>query len=682
MVTHETNAVRRRTKVPPVVDDRIIILFRKATELATKGRLVEAADAFRTALTLDPGLPEAHFNLGNVLLLQGLHRVAIDAFRKAVELRADYIPAYTNLGLALQEYGHIHEAIAAFQTVVRSAAQRAEAHMNLGNALHTAGLFAAACDAHRQAIECDPALPEAQFNLGNALLARNLVDEAAAAFRAATQMRAHFAQAHYKLGETLKAQGNLPAALDQFRLAASPGPVCPDALIAQGNILLAMHQPREAAEAYQASLAIVAGDPQALTNLGAALHQLGDFTAAIDCYRQAIGRASGHAPAWNNLGNALLVQGEFRGAAEAFREAIRLTPVYPEAYSNLGAALRDLRRPREALLACETALLQRPDMPDAHHNRGLVLLTLGRLEEAWPEHEWRLRTNTLRPRGFAQPQWLGQDIKGKRILLHAEQGLGDTLQFSRYAPLMAQKVGPAGQVILEVQPPLRRLFSTMPGIRVITQGDALPDFDLHCPLLSLPLGFATSLASIPRWPSYLTAPPPTGAQLLADDGRLRVGLVWAGGARPEDKRAWHANLRRSVKLASLTPLADIADIQWVSLQHGPEAGQLREVGWPISDPMTAVADFADTAAVVSQLDLVIAVDTAVAHLAGALGVQVWLLSRFDGCWRWLTDRSDSPWYPTMTIFRQHQPGEWAPVIDTVKSALAGRCQALRRAPAA
>jgi tetratricopeptide (TPR) repeat protein len=666
-----------------LVDDRIIILFRKASELATKGRLVEAADAFRTALTLDPGLPEAHFNLGNVLLLQGLHRASIDAFRKAVELRADYIPAYTNLGLALQEYGHIHEAIAALQTVVRSAPQRADAHMNLGNALHAAGLFAAACDAHRQAIACDPALAEAQFNLGNALLARGLLDEAAAAFGAATGLRALFAQAHYKLGETLKAQGDQAAALDQFRLAATPGPVCPDALIAQGNILLGMQQPREAAEAYRAALAIQADDPQALTNLGAALHQLGDFPAAIECYRQAIGRASGHAPAWNNLGNALLVQGEFRGAAEAFREAIRLTPVYPEAYSNLGAALRDLRRPREALLACETALLQRPDMPDAHHNRGLVLLTLGRLEEAWPEHEWRLRTGTLRPRGFPQPQWLGQGIKSQRILLHAEQGLGDTLQFSRYAPLMAQKIGSAGQVILEVQPPLRRLFATMPGIRVIAQGDPLPDFDLHCPLMSLPLGFATSLASIPRSASYIAAPIPTGAQLLADDGqRLRVGLVWAGGARPEDKRAYQADRRRSVKLASLAPLADVADIHWVSLQHGPEAAQLREAGWPITDPMSEVTDFADTAAVVSQLDLVISVDTAVAHLAGALGVQVWLLSRFDGCWRWLSDRSDSPWYPSMTIFRQHQPGEWAPVIDTVKSALAGRCEALRRAPAA
>ncbi len=668
--------------MPPVFDDRIILLFRKASDLVTKGRLVDAADSFRAALTLDPALPEAHFNLGNVLLLQGLHRPAIDAFRKAVELRADYLPATTNLGLALQEYGHIHEAIAAFQSVVRCAPQRADCHTNLGNALHAAGLLAAACDAHRQAIACDPAYPEAQFNLGNALLAQGVLDGAEAAFRAASGMREHFAQAHYKLGETLKARGELPAALDQFRLAATPGPVCADALIAQGNVLLAMHQPREAAEAYRASLAIQADDKHALTNLGAALHQLGDFPAAIECYRQAIGRASGHAPAWNNLGNALLVEGEFRGSAEAFREAIRIQPAYPEAYSNLGAALRDLRRPREALLACETALLLRPDMPDAHHNRGLVLLTLGRLEEGWPEHEWRMRTGTLRPRGFASPQWMGENIIGKRILLHAEQGLGDTLQFVRYAPLVVEKVGPAGRVTLEVQPPLRRLLAGLPGIDVIAQGEALVDFDLHCPLLSLPLGFDTRLESIPRSPAYLTAPSPTGAQRLVKDGRLRVGLVWAGSPRPEDKRAYHADLRRSVKLASLAPMAEIAGIQWISLQHGPPAAQLRDVDWLITDPMAAVSDFADTAALVSQLDLVISVDTAVAHLAGALGVEVWLLSRFDGCWRWLTDRSDSPWYPSMTLFRQNQPGEWAAVIDTIKGKLTQRSQALRHAPAA
>jgi tetratricopeptide (TPR) repeat protein len=659
--------------VAAVFDDRIFILFRKAGEFAAGGRLADAADTYRAVLTIDPTVPEAHFNLGNMLLLQGLQRAAIDSYRQAIELRADYAPAYTNLGLALQSHGLVHEAIASFQQVVRIAPKRADAHTNLGNALQAAGRLAASCDAHRRAIACDPTYAEAHYNLGCALLAEAQPEQAEAAFKAAITLRPDFPQAYFKLGEICRGRGDLQGALEQFRRAGTPGPTCADALLEQGNVLLSLQQPQAAVECYRAALELRPHDPHALTNCGAALHLLGDISGAIACYQKAIGKTANHAPAWSNLGNAFLVEGEFRQAVEALREAVRLTPFYPQAYSNLGAALRDLQRPHEALLACETALLQQPDFAAAHHNRSLVLLTLGRLGDAWPEHEWRFRVGSLAAPGFRQPQWHGQDPAGQRILLHAEQGYGDTLQFVRYAPLLVER---QAEVILRVQPPLRRLLAALPGITVISEDEVLPDFDLHCPLLSLPLAFGTELNTIPAKTPYLTAPPPSNGQVLPRNGRLRVGLVWAGSPRTADPRSHRADKRRSIKLAALASLSAIEGIQWISLQHGDAAREMDDTDWPMLDPMEAVTDFADTAALVAQLDLVISVDTAVAHLAGALGVPVWVLSRFDGCWRWLTDRSDSPWYPRLTLFRQKQPGNWAPVIAAVKNALAERARSM------
>jgi len=262
------------------------------------------------------------------------------------------------------------------------------------------------------------------------------------------------------------------------------------------------------------------------------------------------------------------------------------------------------------------------------------------------------------PHRIAQPEWRGEPAAGQRILLHAEQGLGDTLQFVRYAPGVAAR---GLQVTLEVQAPLVRLLQNLPGVgEVVAAGNPRPEFDLHCPLMSLPLAFATDLDSIPADVPYLF---PTSnllscwGECLPPRGGVRVGLVWAGNRGHGDVRHHFIDRRRSIDPALLAPLAEVVGVTWVNLQHDATA-----LPFPMTDPMAAICDFADTAALVAQLDLVIGVDTSVVHLAGGMGKPVWMLSRFDGCWRWMHGRHDSPWYPTMRIYRQTAPDDWRPVV--------------------
>jgi hypothetical protein len=294
----------------------------------------------------------------------------------------------------------------------------------------------------------------------------------------------------------------------------------------------------------------------------------------------------------------------------------------------------------------------------------------GRFEEGWKEHEWRWKTKQMSGgvRDFSAPLWRGEAIEDRVILLHAEQGFGDTLQFCRYVSLIAS----GARIVLEVQAPLVRLLSRLPGIReIVARGDRLPSFDLHCPLLSLPHAFGTTLDTIPRATPYLAADSAQAAdwrERLAGLDGLLVGLVWAGG-----QRLGRPGLaaRRSIALNTLAPLGEVSGISFISLQKGEAAAEATNPprGMALHNFIGDLHDFADTAALVDGLDLVISVDTAVAHLAGALGKPIWLLNRFDTDWRWLLDRDDSPWYPQLRQFRQPSPGDWNSVIYRVRDAL-------------
>jgi tetratricopeptide (TPR) repeat protein len=422
------------------------------------------------------------------------------------------------------------------------------------------------------------------------------------------------------------------------------------------------------------------GHPETLNNLANVLEDLGRPDEAETVYGQAIAARPDFAEAHYNLGLLLQRRRRLDEAEHAYRHALELRPQLFLAHNNLGAALRDQRRPREALAAFDAALRLRPDYADAHLNQAMCRLQLGDFTEGWVQYEWRWRTPQAaseEPHRFSQPPWLGREaVAGKTILLHAEQGFGDTLQFCRYAPAVAAL---GARVILEVQPGLERLLRRLDGVaEVVSRGAPLPPFDLRTPLMSLPLALGARVEDADACVPYLTADPRDVAGWAARLGPargLRVGLVWAGAPRPGALAA-ATDERRSFPLETFAPLAAPEGVQFFSLQKGLAAEQLtqaRQNGWAgpqIVDHTAELHDFADTAAFVANLDLVVTCDTSVAHLVGAIGKPVWILSRFDGCWRWLFGRDDTPWYPNARLFRQDAPGDWAGVVDRVVVALA------------
>jgi Flp pilus assembly protein TadD len=422
-----------------------------------------------------------------------------------------------------------------------------------------------------------------------------------------------------------------------------------------GRLALQLGQARTAAALLARAVALRPEDAILRNNLAAAYEHAGHPAEAVACHRANIARHPAFAPGLNNLGNALKSLDRLDLAIAAYRRAVAAAPDDWLALNNLGSSLHQANRDAEAVAAYRTALALRDD-PEAHHGLALALLAQGDFARGWPEYEWRARTEQHAPSWprFARPRWQGEAAAGRVLLIHAEQGLGDMLQFCRYVPLVAAR---GMKVVLWMPDPLVRLFRRLDGVaEVVGLRDPLPAFDLHCPMMSLPLIFGTRLETIPAAVPYLS-PWPQDIVPLGAGSSPKVGLAWAGNPYLQ------ADRRRSLAVDDLRPLLGRADLALYSLQKDKSAPP------GVIDPMGRVRDFADTAALIANLDLVISVDTAVAHLAGAMGKPVWLLNRFDAEWRWLRDRDDSPWYPTLRQFRQASPGDWAGVIARVDAEL-------------
>jgi tetratricopeptide (TPR) repeat protein len=440
-----------------------------------------------------------------------------------------------------------------------------------------------------------------------------------------------------------------------------------------GNVLLALDNAEDAEASFRIAVELDPGLAEAHNNLGNALLRLDRPDESLGCYRRALELRPGYAEAHCNLGSALRKLGRLDEPQARYEQALALKPEYATALSNLGQTLHERAHYREALVALDKAITVDPAHADAHANRAVLLLLLGRFAEGWVEYEWRWKVAgfTTEHRDFSRPRWDGSNLDGRTILLHAEQGLGSAIQFVRYAPLIAAR---NGTVVLECPKSLVRLFSSLtvgqppPVKSVVARGEALPPYNVHAPLMSLPALLGTEIDTIPREIPYLAAEPAVAAawrDRLASFEGLRVGLAWAGNPR-------HANDRnRSMPASVLQPLVHAGGATFFSLQVGSAAQDLDGfAGGSVHDLAPQIGDFADTAAIVANLDLVVSVDTAVAHLAGALGRPVWLLLPFVGEWRWLLDREDTPWYPTMRLFRQRAPGDWSGVVDRVIEALA------------
>lgn len=450
----------------------------------------------------------------------------------------------------------------------------------------------------------------------------------------------------------------------------------PALLITRARQAMARENPQEAIAALGKLVELRPTDARGWRALGQAWSKAGDGAASLAAFDKAVALDASNTAAWAELAMAQQMQNQTEKAIGSLRHLIALDPAFPGAVFNLAAALKELGRIDEAIDLMRTAANRDPGDAKAEFNLGLLQLTLGHYEEGWDAYEARLNIPGFDVHtAFPQPRWDGGDISGKTLLVHAEQGLGDVIQFARYLPMLK---GRANRILFAVPQALTGLFKALPGVDELLTGDGpAPEFDCHCPLLSLPRLFGTRLETIPADGAYLHADEDRLARMAERFAWLngafpKIGLVWAGKARPHNQQANRMDGQRSLRLSDFAPLAQASGKYFVSLQEGPAAAQVKAppAGMTLLDPMPAVQDFADTAAIVAHLDLVISVDTAVAHLAGALGKPVWILSRFDGCWRWLRNREDSPWYPTARLFRQSTPGDWNGVIHRVAGALA------------
>lgn len=480
----------------------------------------------------------------------------------------------------------------------------------------------------------------------------------------------------------LLVQKKIPESLVVLRQLASIKTDCPDVLYLLANTLKDFgHATRcqeyfvEAIEHYTHLLRLKQLHAGAHNNLGVTYLELCRLAEAQECFMHAATLAPQLPEPLNNLSTTLRLQGLPDQSVACCRNALTLRPDYPEAFNNLGNALKDLDDLQGARAAYEQAIALRPD-PDVQCNLALVLLTLGLFKEGWETYEWRKQSYELQcaQPHLAQPMWRGQEAAGKTLLIHGEQGFGDIIQFCRYASMVADK---GLRVVLEAPPALVRLMQTLRGVdQIIPTGQPLPAFDFHCPMLSLPLAFGTELDTIPATSSYLSA---ATEDILAWQQRMtvekitgfKVGLVWAGNSRKHSADLTFTDQKRSMAAEYFAPLMAIQGVRYFNLQkNGPAApGSLAMLNW-----IDACNDFADTAALIMNLDLVITVDTSVAHLAGALGKPVWVVNRFAGCWRWLRGRDDSPWYPSLRLFTQETPGDWPSVIARVQQRLQAAAQ--------
>lgn len=614
--------------------------MREAVEAHRAGRFAEAERAYLAALRRRPGDAEALRLCGAVYLEAGRGDLAEKRYREALSREPESVEACLGLGRALDRLGRLQEAAAACASAVRLAPDDAAAISALG-------------------LVCE--------KLGRR-------DEALTLLGRAARLRPEDGQAQYLLAEVLRKGGRAreAAAFYEKALRLDPGHV--PAVLHLGLALIDDGRLDAAVAWYEAALRQSPGDVLLRNDLGHALRLAGRRAEAREHFAAVLEREPDFLPALVNFAVASRDMGDNAAAEAACGRALAEAPDLDAALLTLGALRQDAMRHEEAVALFDRVLSHVPDNLAARWNKALSLLSLGRLAEGFALYEVGLGQKDLRGLGPDPARRLdGLPRPGERLLLWAEQGLGDSMQFVRYAALCKAR---GAEVALACPPALHRLLAGCPGVDAVCADPAEAVWDRHASLMSLPLAFGTTLATVPADIPYLFVSDEARAAWgprFAGDGRPRVGLVWAGSPRGRLPEASLADRRRSLRLERLLPLLSREDVAYYSLQKDEAAGQVRELGLGgrIVDLMDGVSDFMDTAAIVERLDLVITVDTSVAHLAGALGRPVWLLSRFDACWRWLGNREPNPWYPAMRIFGQPSPGDWDAVVARAARELAG-----------
>ena len=595
----------------------------------------------KSVFTQAQGLSEQYPKIFIVWKLLGLSAVqigmleeAIDAFKKCISLEPNFVDAYINLGVAFKNQGKFDEAIDAFKKRILLKPSYAEAYSNMGNALKDQGKLDEAIDAFKKCILLKPNYAEAYSNMGIALNDQDKLDEAIEAFNKALLIKPDYAEAYSNMGVTLKEQGKLDEAIEVLNKALFYKPNYLDAYI----------------------------------NIGVTYKDQGKFDEAMKAYYKCLTLKPDNAEVYSNMGNALKDQGKFAEAIDAYKKCILLKPDYAVAYNNKGIALNNQGKLEEAIENFNKALSLKPDFADAYYNNSFSYNLKGNLQEGLKLYEWRLKMKCFPARAPRKKFiWDGNmSVSGKNFLVYEEQGLGDVIQFCRYLPLLTQK---GAEVTFKVEQKMHALLQTLDSNLILVDSFVSDKkFDFEAPLMSLPFLFDTNLETIPSMTSYLYADQkrvPLWSKSLSK-ATFKIGICWQGSKNKID-------FGRSFPLSLFKGISKLPNVELISLHKGEGEKQIKGINFDLTtlgDNFDTGEDaFVDTAAVMTNCDLIITSDTATAHLAGALGCRTWVALKKVPDWRWMLDRKDSPWYPNMILYHQKQRGNWEYVFETIQTDL-------------
>ena len=644
--------------------------------LTLRGELDDAAGELARAVALDPRNGEALYNLGNVQKQRGNLRDAAASYRDAIAEAPDLLPAHVNLGVVLSETGDLSGALDEYRNALAMNPMSSDLLKAVGELCVRTGDSAGALEAFERALVADPADAPLVHRLASMKKSAGNLDEAVALYRKAVELAPDNADAWADLGTALVLQRDPEGALVALERALRIRPDFPGVLNNLGMVMKEKGQFEVAEKCFTLAIRSDTSYATAYNNLGTIHLDSSRFREAEANFRKAVTLDEGYLLAWNNLGNALAGQGKYHEAKQIYRLVIAQDPSIPEVHFNLASALAYENRFSESLRGYDEAIRLRPEYHEARLNRALIFLQQGDFEEGWRGYESRFDVRDPRrmyvPPGLDTPRWAGSDPRGKTILVRAEQGYGDSFQFARYLPRLASL---GARVLFECPKEVSGLFRGFPGVDTLVEfGGKIPSCDAYVQLLSLPHLLHTRTAGDIPWDGpYLHADPEIVERLRPRFGNeaFNVGIVWGGNPLHKNDH------NRSSRLAEFIPLFDVPGVRLYSLQKGNPAQEITSLppGRVLNNMENELTDFSVTAAALEHLDLLVAVDTSVAHLAGAMGRPVWLLLPYRSDWRWLSEREDSPWYPSMRLFRQKSHGDWTGVIADVRNALSLRAAA-------
>ncbi len=652
--------------------------IQQALMLHYAGRFSEAEAQYRNLLKLFPQHPQLLAGMGTLALQQENYAEAEKFLSRSLAVMKRQPNVHCNLGTALVKLNKFDAALRNFDQAIALDPGSALAYNNRGSILHQLQNFQAALGNFDDAIAIDSNYAEAYYNRGLVLEDMGRFSEALGNFQNAISLKPDYAKAYFNLGNVLINLDRIADAVTSYGLALNYKPDYLEAFVNRGNLLKDLKRFPEAIEHLQQALAL---DPESAMihyNLGLAYYDSYQYDKALGYYETAISLAPDLVEAYNNLGRVLQQLNQYQAAFDNYETALAIDPHDIIAINNLGTLYKDMQKLAEAEASYQLAIELKPDDPDAYWNISLVKLLSGNYLEGWRLYEWRWQTEYKKDISrFQQPVWLGEEnINGKTLLVYPEQGYGDFIQFCRYVALL-QDAG--ARVVLGCPKPLLSLLTTLKGpVTLIEKGQQLPDFDLQCPIMSLPLAFQTRLENIPTAIPYLYADADKQQgwqQQLGNDKRIKIGLVWSGSTTHKN------DFNRSIPVELLAPLLALP-VEFHCLQKEVRPEDVAKIAAlsQMQLHQESLEDFSDTAALISVMDLVISVDTSVAHLTGALGKPVWILLQYAPDYRWLLHKNDSPWYPTATLFRQTSPGDWSEVIMALVARLSSPNQITKFKP--